>query len=154
MIMISSFVEWSAKRIGIPRLWTKTEWNACSAKEKLWIWYKHHWFIRGTGSAEVDQFTGPAKEILLYGSLVILTVERLYAMAGIEIGASQLLLSVAVICIIVWLANFVLQWFIGNKIDNLDLIALSTEIGNKRQIAFRELRESARNEEWRKAKVN
>ena len=152
--MIESFIEWVSKKVGIPRLWTKEEWHKLSAKEKVWIWYKHHWYIRGIGSGEVDQFSNPVKEIILYGSLVILTVERLYAMAGIEIGATQLLFTVGIICVIVWLVNFVLQWFIGNKIDNLDLIALNSEIGNRRQIAFRELREKAKKEEWRKAKVN
>ncbi|HEU04635.1 MAG TPA: hypothetical protein ENH95_05940 [Nitrosopumilus sp.] len=152
--MISSLIERISKKIGIPRLWDKEEWNTYSAKEKVWIWYKHHWYIRGIGSAEVDQFSNPVKEIVLYGSLVILTVERLYTMAGIEIGATQLLLTVGIICVVVWLANFVLQWVIGNKIDNLDLIALNSEIGSRRQIALRELREAAKNEDWRKAKVN
>ena len=150
--MISALVDWFASKLKAPRLWSKEEWIKLSSKEQAWVWWKHHWMIRGTGSAEVDQFTGPVKEIVLYGSIIILTVEKLFAMAGISIGASQLLVTVAMVCIVLWTINFILQWLIGNKIDNLDLIALNSEIATKRTIAFRELRKAAKEEEWRKAK--
>ncbi len=150
MIMFSRIANWFAKIINPPRLWTKEEWKGLSSKEKIWIWYKHHWYIKGVGSAEVDNFTNPVKEIILYGSLIILTTERLFSMAGIAIGPTTLLLTVGIIGIILWTANFVIQWCGGNKIDNLDLIALTNEIGDRRKIAFRELRKAAKREEWRK----
>ena len=78
MIMFNQLINWFAKTRKVPRLWTKEEWNTRSSKEKIWIWYKHHWYIKGVGSAEVDNFTNPIKEIILYGSLIILTVEKLY----------------------------------------------------------------------------
>ena len=135
-----------------PRLWTEKEWSTRSSKEKLWVWYKHHLYIKGLGSAEVDQVTEPLKQLVLYGSIIILTIERLYAMANIPVGATQLLFTVGIICVILWTGNTILQWLIGNKLDNLDLEAWTIEIGNRRNKVFREIREAREKEKWRKSK--
>jgi len=148
--LINSSLNWFSRRIGRPRLWSKKEWNASSSKEKIWVWYKHHLYLKGLGSAEIDQVSDPVKEIILYGSIIILTVERLYAMAGITVGAEQLLVTVGVVCIAFWISNTIMQWIIGNKIDNLDLPACGEEINIRRNKLFREIRERAENEEWRK----
>ncbi len=142
--MISSFIEWASKKVYIPRLWTKEEWEKLSAKEKMWIWYKHHDYLIGAGNGELDKI------------LPFLTGEFLTT-AGVMVAVFTLLgfpeWSYAIYPVFYIIYKYV-QWFVGDQIDKRDLIAVSSEIGNKRQIAFRELREKAKEEDWRKAKVN
>ena len=150
------FIEWFIKTrlFKKPRLWEKKEWDSISPREKIWVWYKHHLYIKGLGSAEVDQVTTPTKEIILYGSVIILAVERLYAIANISVSAEQLIYTVGTVCVLLWVGNTVIQWVIGNQLDNLDLPAWDCEISNRRNKVFREIRKTTEKEDWRKAKVN
>lgn len=150
--MIAGFIHWfvNTRFFRKPRLWSQQEWNVISDKEKLWVWYKHHLYVKGLGSAEVDQVTNPAKEIVLYGSLIILTIERLYSLLGIQIGAAELLYTVGIGCVLFWAVCTIGQWLVGNKLDNLDFPAWDAEIGNRRNKVFREIREVQEKEKWRK----
>ena len=91
---------------------------------------------------------------MLYGSVGFLMVGQFYEMMGIPVSAIQLLSTVAIACILLWTGNTILQWIIGNQLDNLDFPAWEAEIGNKRNKVFREIRENRESEEWRKRKVN
>jgi len=145
--------DWLASKIKRPRLWSDEEWENYTSKEKLWIWYKHHWYIRSTGSAEVDQFTNPIKEIILYGGIILSNVALALMYLGIEIRYFTMIFIVGISCAILWIGNFALQWKLGNWIDNKDLIALGKEIDVRRTKVFREIREQSMKQPFRKRKV-
>jgi len=142
--MIKAFIEWFSKKIYIPRLWTKKEWVELSAKEKVWIWYKHHDNMMSTGNGELDK-------ILPFLRGEFLTTAGIFAVLFVQLGLPQWTLFLYPI---LYFGYKLFQWYVGDQIDKRDLIALSSEIGNKRSIAFRELRALTKKEKWRKAKVN
>ncbi len=142
--MISSLIEWASKKVYIPRLWTKKEWVKFSAKEKMWIWYKHHDNMMSTGNGELDK-------ILPFFRGEFIATAGIMAVLFTQLGLPSW--SYALYPVF-YIGYKVFQWFVGDQIDKRDLIALSGEIGNKRSIAFRELREKKKKEDWRKAKVN
>ena len=120
------FVDWIVKRIKPVRFWSEKEWNNLTPKEKIWIWYKHHWTMKNTGSGEVDQIINPIKEVLLYGGILLI------------ITNDPVLVTILAICYVI--VNTLLQWFMGNWMDKKDLIALGQEISNRRNNVFREMR--------------
>ncbi len=142
MIMISNLIEWASTKVYIPRLWSKDEWNRLSAKEKMWIWYKHHDALMGAGNGELDK-------LLPFLKGEFLTTAGIFTVISIQLGLPTWMYFLYPVLYIVYKA---FQWYIGDIIDKQDLIALSSEIGAKRQIAFRELRKAADKEPWRKGK--
>lgn len=151
---IKSSINWfvTTRFFKRPRLWDNKEWKTISSKEQIWVWYKHHLYLKGLGSAEVNQVTDPLKDIMLYGSVAFLMVGQFYEMIGIPVNATQLLSTVAIAGILLWGGNTILQWVIGNLLDNFDFPAWEAEIGNRRNNVFREIRKAAEKEEWRQQK--
>lgn len=125
------FFDWLASKTNPPRFWTKEEWFKLNSKEKLWVLYKHHDNLLGIGNGELDRFLPFLKgdfitSLAAVSSLLIL------------IKAPEWVFWVyPIFYMVIWKA---VQWWVGNKLDEKDLIALQTEIGNKRNKVFRELR--------------
>ena len=113
-----------------PRFWKKSEWKLMSTKERVWITWKHHMNLKSSGSGEFDQITTPVKEIILYGSVIFLAAEKM--------GIPPAVVFPGVIGL--WILNWLFQWALGNYLDKKDMLALSAEIGNRRNKVFRELR--------------
>jgi hypothetical protein len=109
-----------------PRLWKEKEWAELTPKERIWIFYKHHWTMKNIGSGEVDQITNPVKELILYGGILIILFK------------DPVLVVIGAVCYVV--GNTFLQWYIGTWKDKKDLIALEQEISNRRNLVFREMR--------------
>ena len=144
------FVNWFAKRIETPRLWTDSEWRKLTPKEKCWIWYKHVLYIKGVGSAEVDQVSNPIKDWILYGGIILSNISLAMIALEIETNYFALIGVVGVTVIVLWIINFAWQLKIGDWKDANDLIALEQEIGNKRNKFCRDIRKATKKEEWRK----
>jgi len=140
--MLEKAIEWGSKKVYIPRLWTQQEWNKLSPKEKMWLWYKHHDTLMSTGNGELDK-------LLPFLKGEFLTTAGIFTVISIQLGLPTWMYFLYPI---LYVAYKLFQWFIGDMIDKQDLIALSSEISNKRQIAFRVLRKAAEKEEWRKGK--
>ena len=147
--LLEFLVNWFANHIKRPRFWTEEEWNRKAPKEQCWVFYKHHLYLKGLGSAEADQVTMPVKDFLVLGGVIFLVAESFLAEAGIEIGSKSLMFFVGLACLIAWIANFALQWFLGNEIDKRDFPALQSEITNKRDQAMRDIRKNTDKEKWR-----
>jgi len=139
--ILENLILWFVKKfVSRIRLWDQKEWDGLTPKEKLFIWYKHHWGLKNQGSGEVDQVTAPIKEAILYGGIIILVFERILETVGIQTNVFTLMTIVAVSCGILWLINFTVQWMLGDWMDRKDLIALKEEIVNRRNLVFREIR--------------
>lgn len=125
-----NFANWFSLKINKPRLWTEKEWKNLIAKEKIWIWYKHHWMLMGEGNAELDNllFFMQGEFLMMMG--IWATFVKVWGFPDWTI-----LFPVALT-----LFNKFLQWKIGNWKDKKDLIALQKEIGNKRDRFIREVR--------------
>lgn len=149
--VLVKLANWTATRISKPRFWTDEEWNKFSSKEKIWVWYKHHWNIKSYGSAEADNFTMPIKDLILYGGIIMANALAALAYFKIEFDYFALLFVVGISCTVLWTINFVWQWTLGDWKDKNDFIALEQEIGNKRNKVFREIREQAKKEKWRQS---
>lgn len=146
--ILCAIMEFVVKRTSTPRFWEE-EWKAYNTKEKFWVLYKHHWTMKSYGSAEFDQFTTPIKEMILYGGIIMSNVAIALIYLKIELDYFALLSFVSTTCVVLWLVNFAVQWWLGDEMDKRDLPALSSEIGSKRTIAFRELRKATMKEKWR-----
>ena len=149
MAALGKLVDWAAFKINKPRFWTNEEWDKFSSKEKLWVYYKHHWTIKGYGSAEVDNFTTPLKELILYGGIILSNAMVALIYFKIEFDYFSLMSIVGITCAILWIINFAWQWMLGDWKDKNDFIALEQEISNKRNKVFREIRVQANKEKWR-----
>lgn len=138
--LLRRFVNWLSKKIYKPRLWTDKEWKQKNPKEKVWIWYKHHDALIGSGNGELDKV------------LPFLTGEFLTTTAAISVFIKMFGLPEWFYFLYpaFYIGYKYVQWWIGNEIDKRDFPALTSEIGSKRTTAFRELRKAANNEEWRK----
>ncbi len=147
---INKLLDKISNKIKIPRLWTKNEWEKLSSLEKCFIWYKQIFYIKGTGSAEVDQVTNPIKDLILYGGIILSNVSIAFLYLGIELNYFTIIGIVTITCILLWIANFIFQIKIGNWKDIHDLIALEQEIGNKRDKFCRDIRKATMEEKWRK----
>lgn len=128
------------KYIHRPRFWTKAEWEILNPKEKLWIYYKHIWFLKNSGSAEVDIFTNPLKEVIFYGGIILANIQIYMLLYNIQIDMIVVSFLIVIMGFCLYITNFYLQFRVGNWKDDKDFIALESEIPNKRVIAFREIR--------------
>jgi len=133
-------VNWFSGKIYKPRLWTDQEWHKLTPKEKCWIWYKHHFHMIGIGNGELDNVLFFLRgEFITQASITVLLVK--------SFGLPDW-------CYLVYPVFFFaykyVQWWIGNQIDARDLIALDKEIENKRNFVFREIRDRAKTEPFRK----
>jgi len=147
--VLRTLVNWFSKKIRKPRLWTGIEWKKLTPKEKCWIWYKHVLYIKGVGSAEVDQVTNPIKDWILYGGIVLSNITLAMTALGLKIDYFAIVGMVGLTVIVLWIVNFVWQLNIGDWKDANDLIALESEITNKRNLFCRDLRKATKKEEWR-----
>jgi len=139
---IRNILNFFASKVFIPRLWTKKEWDTYSSKEKVWIWYKHHDQMMSVGNGELDK-------ILPFLKGEFLTTAGIFAVLFVQLGLPQWTL---LLYPILYVGYKLFQWYIGDQIDKRDLIALSSEIGSRRTIAFREIRSNTKKEKWRKKK--
>lgn len=136
---VNRLVEWKCQE---PiHLWGETEWNDLLPKQKVWLWYKDVWYLKNSGSGEVDQFTNPIKDTLLYGGIITTTITLLLLYAKIQVNPITILLSVAVLCLVAYVLNFILQWRLGNWKDKKGLIPLEQELNNRRDLFCKELRQ-------------
>ena len=115
-----------ANRTKPPRFFSQEEWNAFNDKEKLWIKYKHFWVMKSQGDTEISVIEGiiylgvGAATFLNYWNL---SMELMYFFP-------------------VWLAgSWWLKYKFGDYKDRKDLIALESEVSNRRNKVFREIRE-------------
>ena len=145
-------VEWFVRQSFFkkPRYWTEEEWVKYSNKEMFWIWYKNILHIKGHGSGEVDIFVDPFKDFILYGGIILANILAALVYLNIEIDYFVILGVVCVVAVVGWVINFIVQHKIGNWKDANDFIALETELQNKRNPVFREIRQRAKAEKWRK----
>lgn len=146
---LTRLLDWFSKKINRPRPWSKIEWEKLSSLEKSFIWYKYVLFLRGTGSAEIDQLTDPAKELILYGGIILSNVSIAFLYLEIELSYFSIIGIVAITCIILWVVNFVLQIRLGDWKEIHDLIALEQEIGNRNNKFCRDLRKATMKAAWR-----
>lgn len=135
--LTSWFVKTRVNRI---RFWSEEEWKALTDKEKIWIWYKHHWLLIGQGNAEVDQ-------LLFFTQGEFLT---LFGMWMANVGIWNLPIWTIPAPFVLFVFNKYVMWRIGNWKDDKDLIALETEWGNRRNKVFREIRKKEMNQKFRK----
>lgn len=139
--MLSRFTEWFVNRfVKRVRFWEEKEWRQRTPKERIWIWYKHHWKMKNEGSSEVDQITDPIKEVVLYGGIITLTLNSFLLAQGISVNFIELTNLVYLGAMVLWLILFGVQWWIGNWKDKQDFIALNMELENRRNKVFREMR--------------
>lgn len=139
MSKIDWFADNIAKRV---RFWSDKEWSKLNSKERIWMWYKHHWFIKNAGSTELDIVTNPLKEIVLYSGVIITTITTFIIATGIEVNQYFVVAGVLTGLTILWIINWIFQWYIGEWKDKKDLISLENETGNKRQKIYRKLEKS------------
>ncbi len=140
--IIQKFLKWFASKIYTPRLWTEEEWIKLTSKEQVWIWYKHHDNLMSTGNGELDK-------ILPFLKGEFLTTAGIFTVISIQLGLPT---WTYFLYPILYVSYKIFQWYIGDQIDKRDLIALSSEIGSRRTIAFREIRNNTNKEKWRKKK--
>ena len=129
-----------AKYINRPRFWTEKEWDILNPKEKLFIYYKHIWFLKNSGTGEVDIVTNPLKDTIFYGGILLANIQMAMLIYNIKIDMIIVLSLIAYAGLYLYLLNFYLQFKLGNWKDKRDFIALESEIPNKRVTAFREIR--------------
>lgn len=138
--VLTRLSDWAAGRLGPPRLWTEDEWHKLTSKEKIWITYKHTFHMIGIGNGELDN-------VLFFLRGEFLTQAGMASLLVLNLGLPSWCYFIYPLFYFIY--KYV-QWWIGNRIDAADLIALDSEINNKRSIAFRELRKQANNEPFRK----
>ena len=114
-----------AKQTKPVRFFNKKEWATFNDKEKLWITYKHYWMLKGQGDAEIS-----IVEAIIIQLITWATVLQIW---GFDIW---LMVFAPFILLFSWWIKYVF----GNYKDKKDLIALETEIGNRRNKVFREIR--------------
>jgi len=108
-----------------PRFFNKKEWGKFNDKEKLWITYKHYWMLKGQGDAEISIFEAIVIQLITWA-----TVIQIWGLP----------LEIMIVAPIVLLISWWLKFLFGDYKDKKDLIALETELGNRRNKVFRELR--------------
>lgn len=136
---LTHFSDWFAGKIHTPRLWSKKEWGSFTSKEKIWIWYKHHDNIMSTGNGELDKLLPFLKgEFLTTTGIFVVILNQL-----------QLPPWTYFLYPLLYVGYKFFQWYVGDQIDKRDLIAIASDVSNKRNLAFRELREKKKKEAWR-----
>jgi len=123
-----------------PRFWTKIEWSHLTDKEKLWIWYKHHWLMIGQGNTEVDNLL-----FFIQGQFLTLMAAWLAMMAAWSLPAWTIFLP-----LIFFLFNKWVMWKIGNWKDIKDFITLETQLNNKRNQWYRTWNKTLMQQPFRK----
>lgn len=138
----TKLVDWiiSTRLIKRPRFWTEEEWNQLSNKEKLWVFYKHHWMMIGVGNGELDNVLFFLKGEFITQAAIMALVVNAFGLPYWAYFAYPALYGVY---------KYV-QWWVGNRIDAEDLIAINEEMTNRRNKVFREIRQRAHDEPWRK----
>lgn len=127
-------------RIKRIRFWSEEEWGSLTDKEKIWIWYKHHWQLIGQGNAEVDT-------ILFFTQGEFLTLMGIWTA---NVAVWNLPMWAIPAPFVLFIVNKYIMWKIGNWKDDKDLIALETEWGNRRNKVYREIRAKEMKQEFRK----
>lgn len=138
----TKLVDWliGTRLIKRPRFWDEEEWNKLSNKEQVWVFYKHHWTMIGVGNGELDNVLFFLKGEFITQAAIMALIVNAFGLPYWAYFAYPALYGVY---------KYV-QWWVGNKIDKEDLIAMNEEIMNRRNKVFREIRQRARGEPWRK----
>ena len=109
-----------------PRFFSEKEWSGYNSKSKLWVKYKHFMMMKSQGDSEVSVLEG----------IIYLGIGAVGALKFFELPI-WLMIFFPVWLILTW----GIKYAFGDYKDKKDLIALETELGNRRNKVFRELRE-------------
>ena len=147
-------VNFLSKRVKQPRYWTIEEWQRFTPEEKVWIWYKSFFFIKGLGSAEFDNITMPIRDLIGLVLLIQANLMLYFVSAGIQVNYFVVFMTTLGICALLYIGNTVFQWFFGEFLDKRDLHALSQRVSEKRSMVSRKIMGERFDQKWRKGKVN
>lgn len=107
------------------RFFNKKEWDKFNDKEKIWISYKHYWMLKGQGDAEISIIEAIVIQLITWATVIQIW---------------KLPLEIMILAPFILLFSWWIKYRFGNYKDKKDLIALETELGNRRNKVFRELR--------------
>ncbi len=121
------------------RFFSQEEWNNLTPKEKVWITNKHHKFLRDIGDGEVNFFQGILYQIFGFMAFIKIMEYPEWIIYLFPLG---------------WIIINYIQWWFGNFMDKYDLPAFNTEIVNRRNMVFREIRDPTYKKRMKDAKGN
>ena len=107
------------------RFFSNKEWKKLNDKEKIWITYKHYWMLKGQGDAEISIIEALIIQVITWATVLQIWGFNIWLM---------------VFAPFVLLFSWWLKYKFGDYKDAKDLVTLETELSNKRNKVFRQIR--------------